>query len=308
MKPGDKVNVSKPAYFLGSSASGLLEIAIFHPFDTAGKRLMSNQTRIFGKGLNSGQVYSKISEVIFKAHNNEPFYKKYISLYQGVNAALGYKVSQRIYRFAGQPILSKHMDTHYRSSLEAMFGAKYCQPITHAICGAVIGVGEMLIVPLDVLKIKRQTNPEALKGRGMLGLIRTEGFGLYQGASWTATRNGPGSFALFGGAAFAKEVIFGLEDYNKATLWQNFVSSIVGSLSCIIVANPADVVKTRVQNKDFGAKVSGLKIAGDMIREEGIGAFSKGFTPKLIVVGPKLIFAFTSAQTLIARFNDILPN
>lgn len=32
-----------------------------------------------------------------------------------------------------------------------------------------------------------------------------------RGASWTAARNAPGSFALFGGSAFVKDYVFALE-------------------------------------------------------------------------------------------------
>lgn len=53
-----------------------------------------------------------------------------------------------------------------------------------------------MLLPLDVLKIKRQTNPEAFRGRGVFAIIRDEGFGLYRGWGWTAARNAPGSFAV----------------------------------------------------------------------------------------------------------------
>src|SRR3954468_6478015 len=61
---------------------------------------------------------------------------------------------------------------------------------------SIIGIGEIVLLPLDVLKIKRQTNPEAFRGRGVLKIIRDEGFGLYRGWGWTAARNAPGSFAV----------------------------------------------------------------------------------------------------------------
>jgi hypothetical protein len=47
-----------------------------------------------------------------------------------------------------------------------------------------------------VLKIKRQTNPEAFRGRGLFKIIKDEGFALYRGWEWTAARNAPGSFAV----------------------------------------------------------------------------------------------------------------
>src|SRR3569833_1015353 len=61
---------------------------------------------------------------------------------------------------------------------------------------SLIGIGEIVLLPLDVLKIKRQTNPEAFRGRGVLRIVRDEGFGLYRGWGWTAARNAPGSFAV----------------------------------------------------------------------------------------------------------------
>lgn len=62
--------------------------------------------------------------------------------------------------------------------------------------GSLIGIGEIVLLPLDVLKIKRQTNPDAFRGRGIFKIISDEGFGLYRGWGWTAARNAPGSFAV----------------------------------------------------------------------------------------------------------------
>ena len=61
---------------------------------------------------------------------------------------------------------------------------------------SLIGIGEIVLLPLDVLKIKRQTNPEAFRGRGLFKIVKDEGMGLYRGAGWTAARNAPGSFAV----------------------------------------------------------------------------------------------------------------
>ena len=66
----------------------------------------------------------------------------------------------------------------------------------HATAGSIIGIGEIVLLPLDVLKIKRQTNPEAFRGRGVFRIVADEGMGLYRGAGWTAARNAPGSFAV----------------------------------------------------------------------------------------------------------------
>ena len=178
--------------------------------------------------------------------------------------------------------------------------------MVNATAGSLIGVGEIVLLPLDVLKIKRQTNPEAFRSRGFFRIVADEGMGLYRGAGWTAARNAPGSFALFGGSAFTKEKIFKLQDYNSATWTQNFFASIAGASASLIVSAPLDVIKTRIQNKNFEDVESGFKIVGRMMRNEGITSFFKGLTPKMLMTGPKLVFSFWLAQTLIPAFGKIV--
>ncbi|CAM9556011.1 unnamed protein product, partial [Phaeothamnion confervicola] len=113
-------------------------------------------------------------------------------------------------------------------------------------------------------------------------------------------RRPAGSFALFGGAAVVKEYVFKLEHYGDATWTQDFFASIAGSMSSITVAAPMDVIKTRIQNRPFDSPENGATILRKMLATEGPSAFFKGLTPKLLVVGPKLVFSFTVAQHLIS--------
>lgn len=89
----------------------------------------------------------------------------------------------------------------------------------------------MALLPLDGLKVKAQANPRSLAGRGALEILTSEGRGLYRGAAWTAARNAPGSFALFGGASLVKEHMFLLDRPENATLFQTFVASVAGAVS-----------------------------------------------------------------------------
>jgi len=58
------------------------------------------------------------------------------------------------------------------------------------------GIGEVVLLPLDALKIKRQVNPDAFRGRGVVRIFMEEGTTLYRGWGWTMARNAPGSFAV----------------------------------------------------------------------------------------------------------------
>lgn len=126
---------------------------------------------------------------------------------------------------------------------------------------------------------------------------------------------------MFGGSAFAKEAL-GIKDYNAATWSQNFVASVAGATASLIVSAPLDVIKTRIQNRNFENPEGGFKIVSNMIKNEGMTSFFKGLTPKLLMTGPKLVFSFWlgmfpydvelkitniwAAQTLIPAFDKML--
>ncbi|OLY83582.1 Mitochondrial GTP/GDP carrier protein 1 [Smittium mucronatum] len=293
------------ARLVGSGAAGISELVLFHPVDTIAKRLMTNPTKIFGSGIPFNQGVENLNRVLFKDAATKGVGRRFLSLFPGMGYAAGYKILQRMYKFGGQPVVRDYLTVRYGTDFSRAFGERNGKAILHASAGSLIGIGEVVLLPLDVLKIKRQTNPEAFKGRSFLKIIRDEGTGLYRGASWTVARNAPGSFALFGGSAAVKEYFFGLEDYNKATFFQNFVSSIGGAVASITVSAPLDVIKTRIQSKSFGNTDSGFYILREMLKNEGFGALFKGLVPKILVVGPKLIFSFTVAQHLIPKIDTL---
>lgn len=307
----------------GSIISAFCEIGLFHPVDTVAKRLMSHQGGVQGTGakatggraaapgLASGArgaatlaaTPMTLNEVVFREAASKPLMQKWGSLFPGVGFGLSYKVLQRTYKFGGQLYVKDALRKNSGMWFVSTFGEKNGNAMMHACAGSLIGIGEVALLPLDVLKIKAQTNPDALKGRGVFNIFATERLGLYRGAGWTAMRNAPGSFALFGGAAVARNAL-GLHEGQTPTWFQSFVSSVAGATASITVASPMDVVKTRIQNRDFNDPRSGRRIVTDLLRHEGPRAFFKGLTPKLLVVGPKLVFSFTVAQKMIAAIDD----
>ncbi|KAI4122584.1 MAG: hypothetical protein LQ347_006457 [Umbilicaria vellea] len=289
---------STASRILGSGSAGIAELAIFHPVDTIAKRLMSNQGKV--------TTAARLNTVIFKEYAGATAGRKFTSLFPGLGYAAGYKVLQRVYKYGGQPFVRDYLALHHGSKFDNAFGKGTGKAIMHATAGSIIGIGEIILLPLDVLKIKRQTNPEAFRGRGVFKIVADEGMGLYRGAGWTAARNAPGSFALFGGSAFAKEYLYKLTDYNTASYFQNFIASIAGASASLIVSAPLDVIKTRIQNRNFENPESGFRIVSSMMKNEGFTSFFKGLTPKLLMTGPKLVFSFWLAQTLIPAFNKVI--
>ena len=197
------------ASLLGSSISGILEISLFHPFDTATKRLISNKSQST-KNLNG------IRQVVLREHAHLGWIRGLPHLYPGMGFATSYKISQRVYKYSGQHLVKNQLLSRYGNEFNNTFG-KYGNSMISAVSGSMIGVGEIALLPLDILKIKSQTNPESLKGRGFLTILREENTALYSGASWTALRNGIGSFVLFGSSTLLKSQLYNLDINDKAS-------------------------------------------------------------------------------------------
>lgn len=277
-----------------ATIAGALEICIFHPFDTMSKRLMSHQSRIVGSSVSD--TMSNVNNIIFKKVSNGSAMEKVKYLYPGSQYAVYYKVSQRFVKFAGQPYAKDYLETH-KDAVPLFRNGKRGQMMMEATAGCLVGVSEVVLLPFDRLKVLSQTNQDALRGRGMLTIFVQEGpRRMYAGTVITATRNAPGSFLLFGGTALTKEYVFGLEDYRKATFMQNVAASTVGAMMGVFVTSPIDVLKTRVQNKNFGEKTTAWQSFCSVLKHEGPTAFFKGITPKVIATSPRLVFSYTLSQ------------
>jgi len=284
-------------YVVGSSVSGILEVIIFHPIDTIAKRLMSNTKSVFQPGATQRENFGRLGKVIFKEDINKGFFGKWLSLFPGVSFGAVYKILQRTYKFGSQPLLTPIITDYYGGWFDQTFG-RNSKDMQNAVSGALVGMGEVVLLPLDVLKIKSQTNPDVMKGRGIIELFVKENIRLYRGTTWTMARNAPGSFALFGANSLVYTRMFGVSGPREAKGYQIFVGSMAGGIASIVVSSPLDVIKTRLQNKAFDDKRSGLRVVSELIKEEGVHAFFKGLTPKIGLIGPKLVFSFTVAQWL----------
>jgi len=281
----------------GSAIAGVSELLIFHPVDTVAKRLMMTEKTLIVPS-NLALTGANLNGAIFREAASVGLVAKWQSLFPGLGFGAGYKILQRVYKFGGQPYVKEYINRNHGDTFASIFGPKTGKTVAAACAGSIMGVGEIALLPLDVLKIKAQTNPESLAGRGVMQIFREEGMGLYRGAGWTAARNAPGSFALFGGSALMKQLM-GVKE-GKATWTQDALASVAGATASITVAAPLDVIKTRLQSGT--STESGSTILVNLVKTEGPGAFFRGLWPKLLVVGPKLVFSFTVAQQMISVF------
>jgi len=277
---------------IGSSLAGILETIIFHPFDTMSKRLMSNEKTFVLRGPTSN-----ITQVLFQTNKPFSLYTQVPSLYRGIGYGLWHRCSQRMYGYGGQPILRSHIEKYYDAK------TKKDRILCETVAGAVIGVGESMFMPADVLKVKKQTNIGTFGGRSFITILRNEQLReMYRGIGITSVRNLIGRSNLYFINSVMREYLFEKDNQWDMTFMQYNLISVVSITSSILFTAPFDVIKTRVQNRDFGNTDGAVKVARKILAEEGVSGFFKGLTTKLFIISPKIMFSFSMAQYLISYF------
>lgn len=277
--------------FAAAGVAGLVETVLFHPVDTVAKRL---QKKVGPIRVGNEPYLPALSRVVFQGSKEPSLLKRYVSLYSGVSWAMLYKIMQRGYKLGGQSQVHHYLKDHHDEHFENLFGSNK-NYMMHLFSGSLLGAGEVVLLPLDALKIKYQTNKATYQNANILEIMRAEN--LYKGLSFTITRNVIGSGVFFVTPAILKKNVLGLEDNAKLTNLQNATVSFAASAASILAPSPLDVVKTRIQSEQ--GKMKGLATTMSMFREEGPQAFFKGSLTKIIMQGPKLAFAMFLTNKII---------
>lgn len=279
---------------IGSGTAGILESLIFHPADTVSKRLMSNQEKLILSGNKSN-----IKSILLQTQINTTFKTQIRGLYNGLGFSLMHRFTQRMYGYGGQPILKQIVETRYKPE------TRYQRIRNEWMSGAFIGLGETIFMPFDLLKIKKQTNVGTFNNRSMFEIMKEEKLNNYfKGAAITSCRNFIAMGNFFMVNSIVREFIFNKQEPWNLSFTQYLISSSCASLCSITSSSPFDVIKTRVQNKDFGKKSNSFIVVKEILNKEGFSAFYKGLGTKLVTIGPKIVFTYSITQYLISNMQQ----
>lgn len=97
---------------------------------------------------------SAMPSIVFREHATAPLGRKMLSLFPGLGYAAGYKVSQRIYKFGGQPYFNDVLNRNYKSSFTNMFGERKGKMMMQATAGSLTGIGEVVRLLLPSHKFR----------------------------------------------------------------------------------------------------------------------------------------------------------
>ncbi len=74
-------------------------------------------------------------------------------LYSGLGWGLGYKFFQRGFKLGLQKPLQEEIHREYGQNFQATFG-KRDKVVTQGLAGMILGVGEIILLPMDAYKIR----------------------------------------------------------------------------------------------------------------------------------------------------------
>ncbi|XP_075223822.1 putative tricarboxylate transport protein, mitochondrial [Lycorma delicatula] len=227
-------------------------------------------------------------------------------LYRGVNIFLFFSVPKGAVRFGSFETL-KSWTADERGNLNAKM---------RALCGLVAGVNEAIFVvtPMETMKVKyiNDQRLEKPRYRGLIHSIATilkeDGFkGIYQGVTATILKEGSNQAIRF----YLFETLKNKYRDGDPTVHvpKVLVSlfGIIAGVTSVFANNPVDVIKTRMQGLEASKYSSTWNCVQTVWKNEGLLAFYKGTTARLLRVTIELGFIFVAYDSVMDILTKILP-
>ena len=205
---------------------------------------------------------------------------------RGTSLNLVSTIQRRTYCYAMHHSLTSAWDASGSGLLNA--------PTVSFLAGLGAGMSEAFITnPTRRAMLLQQSQNHQHDARGPLQamhlILRREGWrGYWLGAPLTACRNGMASGTFF----LTLSVLKGLEQDSRA---YDVINGAVASAACTVVSNPADAVKTRIQDHT-GKPRTVWATAADMLQKEGPKSFMKGTCASLLRAVPSATVGYVVTQ------------
>ena len=237
------------------------------------------------------RVYNNSFDCIRKIYQNEGL----VGLQKGLTPAILREGSKNLFRIGMfDPLIQWLHDKQVDGNHVPLW--------KRVIAGGASGaMGAVACNPFELVKTRMQSNAKDTIAvghqhgytgtfQGLYQIVSREGFwALYKGSAMSVIRSTMGS-----GCNMA--LYTGLRDYllENNLMPNNAVtdafSGLVSSFFCALIMNPVDVARTRLYNQPKDQYKNGIDVMVQLIRNEGVSAFMKGFLPSFARLGPHFTY------------------
>lgn len=244
--------------------------------------------------------------ILFQDAHDKSIPSKIRSSFAGYKWGLGNKMITTSYLKVGQQEVNKRLeDSGLNDSLQAKLGKRKAKTAQEAISGSIVGACEVILTPIDVVRIQLMTNPamrNQIKTTGMPNYIWQQRGNLYKASSLAVPKNAL-NYGLFFGAEDAAKLAMGIDDKHAASPSQIYLATSAGTVASIVGTNPLDVIKTRTQSPE--GKTSIADVVKKSLDKESIATLAKkGLLTKFAIRGSKTALMFGTAEILANKASE----
>ncbi|GAO13088.1 uncharacterized protein UV8b_03466 [Ustilaginoidea virens] len=295
---------------IAGGGAGMMEALACHPLDTIKVRMQLSR-RARQPGAPKRGFVKTGAEIVRK--------ETPLGLYKGLGAVLTGIVPKMAIRFTSFEAYKQLLaDEGGRVSGRATFAAGLAAGVTEAVA---------VVTPMEVIKIRLQAQHHSMAdpldipkyrnaAHALYTVVREEGFGaLYRGVSLTALRQGTNQAVNFTAYSYFKDWLKKWQPQYEATnlpSWQTTLIGLVSGAMGPLSNAPIDTIKTRLQKTPAQPGVSAwariTQISADMFKQEGVHAFYKGITPRIMRVAPGQAVTFTVYEFLRQKLERSRPS
>ncbi|KAI0902024.1 mitochondrial carrier [Annulohypoxylon nitens] len=298
---------------IAGGGAGMMEALVCHPLDTIKVRMqLSRRARQPGAPKRG---FIRTGAEIVKRETP-------LGLYKGLGAVLTGIVPKMAIRFTSFEAYKQMLADAETKTItgRGTFLAGLAAGVTEAVA---------VVTPMEVVKIRLQAQHHSMAdpldipkyrnaAHALYTVVKEEGFGaLYRGVSLTALRQGSNQAVNFTAYTYFKEALLRWQEKNgnaagQLPSWQTTVIGLVSGAMGPLSNAPIDTIKTRLQKTPAEEGVSAFKrisvIAGEMFKQEGVHAFYKGITPRIMRVAPGQAVTFTVYEYLKDKLEKSGPS
>ncbi|KAL0932473.1 succinate:fumarate antiporter [Colletotrichum truncatum] len=304
VKQDGKTPPSAATNLIAGGGAGMMEALVCHPLDTIKVRMQLSRRARQPGAPKRGFIRTGV-EIVKK--------ETPLGLYKGLGAVLTGIVPKMAIRFTSFESYKQMLADKKTGvvSAQATFLAGLAAGITEAVA---------VVTPMEVIKIRLQAQHHSMAdpldipkyrnaAHALYTVVKEEGAGaLYRGVSLTALRQGSNQAVNFTAYSYFKEALKKYQpEYAGTNLpsWQTTVIGLVSGAMGPLSNAPIDTIKTRLQKTPAEVGTSAwsriAKISSDMFKQEGMHAFYKGITPRIMRVAPGQAVTFTVYEYLKER-------
>ncbi|KAI9495984.1 mitochondrial carrier domain-containing protein [Zychaea mexicana] len=273
-------------HLVAGGSAGFMEACTCHPLDTIKVRMQlakNAQKSASGKKLGFFGVGVRIVK-------NESF----LALYKGLGAVIAGIVPKMAIRFSSFELYKGMMvDENGKNSRTSVFFAGLAAGTTEAV---------MVVSPMDLIKIRLQAQRNSMADpmdipkyrnapHAAYVIIKEEGFrAMYKGVALTALRQATNQAANF--TAYQELKKWGKHYQNIDGELPAYQTLVIGGISGAMgpLSNaPIDTIKTRIQKSHISGGTAWSRfvtVTTEIYKKEGVRAFYKGLTPRVLRVAP----------------------